>query len=545
MPSVHSAFAPLRHRDYAVIWTANVVSLVGTWMNEIGAGWLMASLTTSPLWVGLVQTAATLPVFLFALPAGALADLVDRRRMILINQVIMGVGGALFAYLVWQQWVAPWSLLLFCAFLGTGLAFYAPVRNAVVPRLVPKEDLQEAIVLNGLGVNLARSIGPALAGFLVSWVGLAAPFALNALSFVGVVFAYWWWRPPTTPASTAPREALLGAVTAGIRYARASSELRAIYLRMAALFLPASAFWALLPLIAKQVLAGGAELYGILLSGVGVGAVMIAVLLPGLRARLGVNRLLIAAGVVLTLAMAGFALLPSIAVAFLAALGFGAAWVASISMLNASAQFAVPDWVRARAMSLLLVTMFGSLALGSAMWGQLATGQGIRVALLYAAAAESLLLVLVFRWRVPETPLENLEPAGLPAPVTDGTVPPAEGPIMVTIEYHVVAGHERSFTRALLALSAARRRLGAYSWGMFEDAAERGRFFECYLEPSWGSHLRHHERASAADLALKRELERHLNPDAPSPRVTHLVPPRVCWGDPTPQGLAPQSVPPK
>lgn len=545
MPSLLCAFAPLRHRDYAVIWTANVVSLVGTWMNEIGAGWLMAVLTTSPLWVGLVQTAATLPVFLFALPAGALADLVDRRRMILVNQIIMGVGGALFAGLVWQQWVTPWSLLLFSAFLGTGLAFYAPVRNAVVPRLVPKEDLQEAIVLNGLGVNLARTIGPALAGFLVTWVGLAAPFIINSLSFVGVVLAYWWWRPPAIAASTAPREALLGAVAAGIRYARASSPLRAIYLRMAALFLPASAFWALLPLIAKQLLAGGADLYGLLLGSVGAGAVIIALLLPALRARLGVNRLLAGAGLLLTLAMAGFALVPTVAVAVPAALGFGAAWMASISLLNASAQLAVPDWVRARAMSLLLVTLFGSLALGSALWGQVASEQGIRAALFAAAAVEVCLLVLVVRRRVPEAPLVDLEPAGLPAPVTDGNVPPTEGPIMVTIEYRVLAGHERAFTLALVALSSARRRLGAFSWGMFEDAAERGRFIEYYLEPSWGSHLRHHERASSADLALKREVECHLNPETPSPKVTHLVPPRVCWGDrPTPNAGS-QSVPPK
>jgi MFS family permease len=539
LPSLLSAFAPLRHRDYAVIWTANVVSLVGTWMNEIGAGWLMASLTPSPLWVGLVQTAATLPVFLFALPAGALADLVDRRRMILINQVIMGVGGALFALLVWRGWVAPWSLLLFCAFLGTGLAFYAPVRNAVVPRLVPKEDLQEAIVLNGLGVNLARTIGPALAGFLVTWIGLAAPFVVNALSFVGVVIAYWWWRPPATAASTAPREALLGAVAAGVRYARASSQLRAIYLRMAALFLPASAFWALLPLIAKQVLSGDAELYGLLLGGVGAGAVVIAVFLPALRARLGVNRLLVGASLVLAIAMAGFALLPTIAVALLAALGFGAAWVASVSILNASAQIAVPDWVRARAMSLLLVTMFGSLALGSALWGQVASEQGIRIALLAAAAAELLLLLLVRNRRVPETTRDDLEPAGLPAPVTDGDVPPREGPIMVTIEYRVLEGHEGPFTDALMALSAARRRLGAFSWGMLEDAAERGRFIEYYLEPSWGSHLRHHERVSGADLALKRAVECHLQPDHPSPRVTHLVPPRVYWDDRAIQDASP------
>lgn len=413
------AFDPFRYRAFAIIWGANFISLLGTWMNDVGAGWLMATLDPSPVWVAMVQTASKLPVLLFALPAGALADLVDRRWLIIAGQATMALGAGVFALLVHLELVTPFSLLLFTFFLGTGLAFYAPARNAVVPALVPRRCLHAAIVLNSVGINLARAIGPALAGFLIVWAGMVTPFALNAISFTAVVAAYLWWRTPPRPASGAPREPMLGAIVTGLRFARASVAMRAVLIRAAAFFVFASAFWAVLPLIAKEILAGGSELYGILLGCIGAGAVGGALLLSRLAPMGGTNAVVNGAGVVLALALALFALVPVSLVAVCSSLAFGAAWVLSLSLLNASAQMALPDWVRARGMSILLSVFFGSLALGSVFWGLVAEVTGIRAALMISAAGSLVALFLVSGFRLAEQSADEIARSDLPAGAAD------------------------------------------------------------------------------------------------------------------------------
>ena len=409
-------FEPFRCRAFAVIWSANFISLLGTRMNDVGAGWLMATLNPSPAWVAWVQTASTLPVLLLALPAGALADLVDRRRLIIAGQTAMAVGAGIFAVLVSLDRVAPWSLLLFTFLLGTGLAFYGPARNAVVPDLVPRGTLHAAVVLNSVGINLARAIGPALAGFLIAWIGIAAPFVVNAVSFTALIAAYLWWRPQPRPPSTVPREAVLGAIATGLQFARSSLPLRAALLRTAAFFLFASAYWALLPLITKSILTGGSELYGMLLGCIGAGAVAGALVLPSLGARVGTNAVVSLANAVGALAMAAFALLPTPWVAVCSSLAFGVSWVLSLSLLNASAQLVLPDWVRARGMSLLLSVFFGSLALGSAFWGHVAEVTGIRRALLLSALGSLFALVLVRGFKVAEQGAEDLIPVDQSVP---------------------------------------------------------------------------------------------------------------------------------
>ena len=399
-----SALAPFRHRAFAVIWTANLVSLFGRWMHDVGAGWLMATLSPSPLWVALVQTSATLPVFLLALPAGAVADLVDRRWLIIAIQSLTAFTALVFASLVLLDRVAPWSLLLFTTVLGVGLAFYGPARNALVPQLVPRGELHAAILLNSLGVNLSRALGPALAGVLIGAIGIAAPFVLNVLTFGVLIAAYLWWRPAPTERRAGDREPFAGAILTGLRFARASPPLRAALLKAGSFFAFASAYWSLLPLVAKTLLGGGSELYGLLIACVGAGAVAGALLIPMLKVRLGVNGVVDAAPLASAAAMGLVALVPTVAVGVAASLVFGVAWIGTLSLINTSAQLSLPDWVRARGMALLLSVFFGALAIGSLLWGAIASGLGLPAALGFSAAGTLLVSLAVRGYPLADEP---------------------------------------------------------------------------------------------------------------------------------------------
>lgn len=518
-------WSPFRHGAFALLWSATVVSNVGTWMNDVGAGWLMATLAPTPVMVGLVQTATTLPVFLFALPAGALADIVDRRRLLLVLNALLGITAAVFAALVFAERIDIRLLLAFTFLLGTGAAFVAPAWQAIVPRLVPRQDLQPAIALNSLGINVSRAVGPALAGVLIAQVGMAAPFALNALSFGVIVAALALWRPPAETPRTLPPETLLRAIHTGLRYAVRSGPLTATLVRAAAFFLFASAYWALLPLVAKDLLGGASGLFGVLLGAVGAGAVGGAILLPRLKAALGPDRT-VAAGTAGTAAvLAALAAVPSQGFAVAACVLAGASWIAVLSSLHVSAQTALPDWVRARGLSVFLMVFFGSMALGSVVWGQVATWAGIPAALLVAAAGALLGIAASRRARLNQGAALDLAPSmHWPEPVTPKDIEPDRGPVMVTIEYRIESADTAAFLAAIGRFSHQRRRDGAYDWGILEDAAEPGRWVEYFLVDSWLAHLRQHERVTGADRAAQDAVNAFHRGDGP-PGVRHLIAP--------------------
>ncbi len=494
-------------------------------MNDVGAGWLMTSLSPSPLMVSLVQAATALPIFLIALPAGALADIVDRRRLLLVVSSVMATTAMAMGLLALAGAMTPFLLLLFTFALGAGAAFVAPAWQAIVPKLVPSGELHSAIALNSVGINISRAIGPAFGGVAIAALGVASPFLLNAASFGAVVVALLWWRPQPLPPRHLPAERFFAAIRAGLRYARASAPLRATLVRAAAFFFFASAYWALLPLIARRELGGGPELYGLLLGCIGAGAVGGAFLLPVLKARLGADNLatLGAIGTVGVLVVFALARDP---IAAAAASGLaGASWIAVLSNLNVSAQIALPEWVRARGLSLFIAIFFGSMALGSVVWGQVAVLFGIPAALL-AAAAGAVLGVLFSR------PFKLHRGAGLdlnpsmhwPAPLVAGNIEPDRGPVLVTTEYRIDPKDATAFLDALSALSAARRRDGAFAWGVFEDVAEPGRYLEYFFEESWLEHLRHHERVTEADRALQERVQAFHGGKTP-PRVSHFLAP--------------------
>ena len=287
-----STLAPFKHRTFAVMWAAALISNIGTWMHSVGAGWLMTDLSPSPLIIALVQTATTLPVFLFALPAGALADIFNRRSLLLITNVLMLAAAVIFALMVWQDMVNAVMLLIFTFLLGAGAAFMAPAWQAVIPGMVPKDQLPQAVALGGISINLSRAIGPALAGLLITLYGISSPFIANAISFIAIIIALIWWKNVTPPSgNNMPPERVWSAMKAGMRYASNSPLLKATMWHVLGFMFFANAYWGLLPIISKQTLQGDATFFGMLMGAVGFGAVLGAFLLPRIKQKLTANQM--------------------------------------------------------------------------------------------------------------------------------------------------------------------------------------------------------------------------------------------------------------
>ena len=517
-----SAWAPFRHRAFTMIWAATVVSNIGTWMYNVAAGWLMTSLDPDPLIVSMVQVANSLPMFLFAIPAGALADIVDKRRFLIVGESAITLISAAFAALVWLHLVTPGSLLLFCFIVTIGSALTAPAWQAVVSQLVPRPDLPSAVAANSVGVNVSRAVGPALGGALVGALGIAAPFWLDALSNVGVVAALVRWRPPKKSAAHLPPEDFGNAVRIGLRHARFNPHLGATLIRAAGFFVFASAYWALLPLVARSQIAGGATLYGLLLGAIGAAAVGGAFTLRWLREKLGADRLVAAATFATSVATALFAAAREPITAILASLIAGASWIAAVSSLNVSAQVALPEWVRGRGLAVYVTVMFGSLTLGSALWGELAALAGLPAALLLAAAGAVIAIRLTWRWKLQTGANVDFSPSmHWPDPVTTHAIEPDRGPVLVTIEYRIDPKSREAFLHALGRYSRARRRDGAYDWGIFEDPADEGRFIETFMTDSWLEHLRQHQRVTKADRLMEQTVRRFQIGEGP--KTTHLI----------------------
>jgi len=530
----HSAFSAFRHRAFTVLWTATVVSNLGGWMYSAASAWLMTTLDPNPVAVSLVQVATSLPTFLFALLAGALADIVDKRRLLIVVESFITVSSTALAALVWLDLVTPGRLLFLTFLVETGAALTAPAWQSIVPQLVPRQDLPEAVAANSVGVNVSRAVGPALGGVItVAW-GIAAPFWANAGSNLGSIGGLLWWRAPQTGQRRLPTERVVSALQTGIRYARHSRHLRATLWRAVAFFLFASAYWALLPLVARDRIAAGPKLYGILLGVIGASAIAGAFALPRLKKELGPDRL-VAAGTIGTagaLLLFGLARNPGTAMA--ASVLAGISWIAVLSSLNVSAQFALPEWVRGRGLAMYMTVFFGATTLGSAIWGEVASMAGLPAAHFVAAAGALLAIPLTWRWKLQTAQGMDLTPSmSWPAPIVTGHVGNDQGPVMVTVEYRISPKDREAFLTALERLSHERRRDGAYAWGIFEDIADRSRFLETFFVESWLEHLRQHERVTNADRMLQDHIHRLVQG---TPKITHLI-----AAEPVGENAAPRS----
>lgn len=475
-------------------------------MHDVGAGWLMTSLDPDPGMIAAVQTMTTLPVFLLALLAGALADILDKRRLLLVVNAMMLLVAALLAFQVQMGRTNSHNLLLITFLLGCGAAFLAPAWLAIVPSLLARDELQSGIALNSMGINISRAIGPALAGLLIAQVGMAMPFLLNALSFLAILGALWWWPGETNPPTRLPAERVLPAMMAGLRYARSCPALLWVLLRAAAFFLFASAYWAMLPLVVQLQLEGDATLYGVLTACVGLGAVLGALQLPRLRRRLSGHHIVQLGSLGTALVLLVLAISSSTPLALLAALLAGSSWVATMSSLMIAAQRVLPDWVRARGLSLYLTVFSGAMALGSLGWGQLASHLDLNIALLAAAAGMLILIPFTSRIRLDEG-TQALQPSHhWPKPTQVDPEQHQAGSVMILVRYKVAIGGCDAIRVLLMQLGESRRRNGGREWHLFREQ-ESCDFIETFVLPSWLDHLRQHERVTAEEERLQAQIQ--------------------------------------
>ena len=503
-PPPTSPWSPLRIALFRGLWIATIVSNIGTWMQDVGAGWLMTSLSSSPSLVALVEAADSLPVMLLAMPAGALADIIDRRRLLIFVQSYLMLTVGALALLTWLDLTTVGMLLGFTFALGVGGALMMPAWSAIVPDLVPPEQLQSAIALNSIAINVSRAIGPAIAGVLVAAVGPWLVFALNALSYIGIIAVLLRWRRERRQRAL-PAERFLSAIRVGVRFVVHAQALQVVLIRGSAFFVFASATWALFPLIVRRELGRGPEVYGLLLTCIGIGAVAGAMVLPRLRAKISRDLLVAGASVLYALAALALAHVQDLALLVASMLATGVAWIAILSALQVSAQLTLPAWVRARGLAAFVVVFMGGMAVGAILWGQVATRVGIPAALTTAAAGMIVAVALTWRFKLGDHQVVDFTPSmDWPAPLLAETPEPDSGPVLVTIEYRVQADKRAEFVAAMQGVREMRHRNGAYFWELFHDSSDPARYIECFMDESWLEHLRQHERVSVADREIQR-----------------------------------------
>lgn len=516
-----SAFAPLRHAVFAVLWAATILGNIGSFMRDVASAWLVTDLSGSPSAVAMIQVAGTLPIFLLAIPAGVLSDIVDRRKLLICVQILLALVSAILMSLASTGRLTVDVLVGLTFVGGIGAALMGPAWQSIVPELVPRSELRSAVALNSLGFNIARSIGPALGGALLVGFGAAATYGADVLSYVFVIAALIWWRRPAG-AGDELREHFGGAFRAGLRYAQASDELHRVLLRATLFFVCASAIWALLPLVARRLLSGGAGFYGLLLAAVGAGAIIGAVLLPRLRRRGNADGIMLGAAFVTAAVTAALATAPPQWLAVLMLLALGGAWIAALTTLNGTVQAILPNWVRGRGLAIYLTVFNGASAVGSLLWGIVAEALGIHGTLVAAALALACVAVAAMRLPLPPGEADLTPSLHWPEPALSQPVARDRGPVTITIEYRVAREDRAAFLAAMARLAPERRRDGAFAWTVSEDAADPERIVEWFMVESWAEHLRQHRRVSLADADIQAELARiHRGPEGPV--VRHLL----------------------
>ncbi|HEY1282950.1 MAG TPA: MFS transporter [Steroidobacteraceae bacterium] len=517
-----STLAPFRSRTFLKIWTASLVSNFGSLIQAVGASWLMTSLAPSADYVALVQASTTLPIMLLALPSGAVADIWDRRVIMLIAQIVMLTMSVILAVITYLGHITPWSLLTLTFLIGCGVALYGPAWQSSVGEQVPREHIPAAVALNTMSYNLARTAGPAIGGIVVAAAGAFAAFVVNALSYVGLIFMLLSWRRPKTE-SHLPPEGMLMAMSAGLRYSRLSPAIRAVLLRGFTLGTLGSAIWALMPLIARDLLGGGALTYGVLFGTFGGGAVCGALLSAAARQRFE-NEFLVRVttiGFGLTSVVAAFS--PWLPLTLLAFVIGGASWVLMLSTFNITIQMSSPRWVTGRALAIYQMVVFGGMAIGSWLWGEFAESRGIVTALALSGALLCLSVLLGIKARLPEAETLDLAPSRGATTFTPRVeVGPESGRVIVTVQYRIAREDHRAFVRAMQEVRRVRRRDGARRWMLMQDMNEPDVWVERFHSPSWVEHLRRYHRFTVADQEIERRAFAFHRGEEP-PKVRHLL----------------------
>src|SRR6202166_5096660 len=502
-----STWSPLRNRLFRALWLAVLVSNVASWMQTVGAQWLLVGQPNAPILVALVQTVDYLPDLLFGLVGGVLADTFDRRRLLMMVQGFLVVAGAALAGLTLAGEMPPALLLTFTFLIGGTSVLTLPAYQALVPDLVPRAQLHSAAALSSISINVARAVGPAIAGVVIARAGVGAVFALNTAMYALFLLVLVAWRPP----ANAPKipEPFISALRAGGRYVRYAPVVRRILLRSVLFLVPGSALWALLPLVATQRLGLGAAGYGLLLGVLGAGAIAGALILPRIRARFSINALLATSGIVYAVVLAAVVLIASPAVILVALIPAGVAWIAVLSTINAELQLFLPAWVRGRGLSIYQMVLFGAQGFGALVWGFVAAPLGIVPTFLIAAAALLAGVATMRVWPIIDTSgMDRSTVQYWREPSLAVDTDPEVGPVVVHTVYTVEADKEEAFMRAMALVRLSRLRTGATQSGLFRDGETPRLFVELYAVPSWEEHLRQHsERLTRTDQQYEEEAQ--------------------------------------
>jgi MFS family permease len=509
-----SAFAPLRRPVFRMLWLTWMAANTTMWMNDVAAAWLMTSIAPSPLWVALVQSASTLPVFLLGLPSGALADILDRRRYFMMTQFWVAANASIICLTVMMDWMTAPLLLALTFANGVGLAMRWPVFAAIVPELVPRLQLPAALALNGVAMNASRIIGPLVAGAIIAASGSAWVFLLNAVLSLVAAFTIMSWRREHKE-SPLGRERLKSAMRVGVQFVWQSHRMRAVLLRIALFFLHSTALLALLPLVARALPGGAAGTFTLLLASMGSGAVIAALMLGRIRRLLTPQPLLLAGTALQSAGMLVVAFAPNIYVAVPAMFLAGVAWITVANTLTVTAQMVLPDWVRARGMSIYQMALMGSTAAGAALWGQVATWSNIHDSLALAAVSSVVLMAIAQRTVIDHGIEEDLTPSRV-FKVPTAETPPRAGRVQVQIEYLIDPARAAEFLELMQESRRSRIRQGALDWQVLHDLYNPARYVEQIVDESWTEHLRRFDRVTAADVQLRdRKFAFHVGAEPP------------------------------
>ncbi len=518
------AFSPLAQRSFRWLWPAVIVCYVGIWAQGVGAQWLLVNGPNASVTVALVQTAVMLPMMLFTLPAGVLADRYDRRWIMFVAQVYVIACSLGLAVLTALGLASAAVVLTFTFLLGIGGAAMQPAWQATLPEIVPREQLGAAMRLEGVGINFGRAVGPAIAGFIIAIAGVPWAFVFTAFTAVVLAMSLLTWRRPAPSVAPPARERFLPALRAGVRYVRHDRTVRRILLRAVMFIAPGAVLWALIPVVARELLDVSAGNYGMLFGALGLGAILAALSIGRIRTVMSTNTMLVAAGLLFAAVVAVLVLVPSFLLALFVLVLGGAAWTTVIATLTTELQVVLPVWVRARGLSVFLVTFTGSQAVASVLWGQLAGWVGVVTTFLVAAGLVAVLALAGLPLRMPD--IRNADPSANPY-WGDVTLPievqPTDGPILVAVEYTVPADEQAAFLESTAELRRSRLRSGANRWELYRVAETPEVFIEAFQVGSWEEHqAQHRDRLTAADQRVEQTTHSYASTQ---PVARHLVPP--------------------
>ena len=522
MPDRKSPLLPLRHQTYRTIWFASIASNFGGLIQAVGAAWMMTALSSSENMIALVQASTSLPIMLFSLVSGALADSFDRRRIMISAQFLMLTASVMLTVFAWFGWLSPWLLLFFTFMIGCGTALNNPSWQASVGEMVPREDLPAAVTLNSVGFNITRSVGPAIGGVIVAVGGAAAAFLVNTFSYFALIYALVKWQPPKST-STLPREQLLAAISAGMRYVAMSPNIGKVLVRGFLFGLSASAILALMPLVARDLVQGGPLTYGIMLGAFGVGAVGGALISARLREMLSSEWIVRVAFLCFALSAGVTAISTNAIVTALFLTIAGASWVLALSLFNTIVQLSTPRWVVGRALSLYQTLTFGGIALGSWLWGSLAEDYGLSYSLLCSCVLMLLGVIVGFKLTMPAFASLNLDPLNRfvePNLLLD--VKPRSGPIAILVDYAIDDADLAEFMTIMVERRRIRLRDGAQNWTLMRDLENPDIWTEIYHVPTWVEYVRHNQRRTQADAESWDSILK-LHRGATRPRVHRMI----------------------